>query len=27
MKWSLVEAKHGYFITSDHPLVKWWTDD
>jgi hypothetical protein len=22
MKWTLVEAKHGYFITSDNPLVR-----
>ena len=22
MKWSLIEARHGYFITSDNPLVR-----
>jgi hypothetical protein len=23
MNWSLVEAKHGFFVTSDNPVVKW----
>lgn len=23
MKWTLIEAEHGYFITSDNPLVRW----
>jgi hypothetical protein len=23
MKWTLIEADHGYFITSDNPLVRW----
>jgi hypothetical protein len=23
MHWSIVKAQHGYFVTSDNPVIKW----